>query len=203
MSQRTRAHTTGAPRKPRKPRPAATPDAGATPDTDMGAELVVTERARESDGRPATPAPEVSAEELARLLRAVAGELERDPHLARRVAVAMRPSSEETAPAGATAPVAPPPTSEAAPLASGGHSFRPRLITGAAPGLGPGVPDPFALRARLGAAGLHAVLEELRLGTLRAMVREHGLDPTGRLTSQNDPAKLRALILAAAAERAR
>ena len=65
-----------------------------------------------------------------------------------------------------------------------------------------GIPDPFALRARLGERGLRAALDELRLGTLRAIVREHKLDPKGRLKGQNDEQKLRELILAATATQA-
>jgi hypothetical protein len=63
--------------------------------------------------------------------------------------------------------------------------------------LGPGVPDPFALRERLGEDGLREALADLRLGTLRAIVREHRLDPEGTLAGQNDDAKFRALILRA------
>jgi hypothetical protein len=61
------------------------------------------------------------------------------------------------------------------------------------------VPNPFALRERLGEAGLRAALDDLRLGTLRAIVREHQLDPTGKLKGMNDAGKLRALILATTA----
>jgi hypothetical protein len=61
------------------------------------------------------------------------------------------------------------------------------------------VPDPFALRKKLGEAGLRDALASLRMGSLRAIVRQHGLDPDGQLSKQNDAAKLRAHILAAAA----
>ena len=74
----------------------------------------------------------------------------------------------------------------------------PRLITGTSPDLGTGVPDPFALYRRLGAGGLRAALDDLRLGTLRAIVREYTLDPAGRLSGQNDAERLRAAILDAA-----
>jgi hypothetical protein len=70
---------------------------------------------------------------------------------------------------------------------------------GTPPALGPGIPDPFALRERLGPAGLQATLADLRLGTLRAIVREHKLDPSGRIARQNDAERLRALILEATA----
>ncbi len=142
----------------------------------------------------------LSPEGLARALRAMATELERDPALARRVAGAMR------------VPVADPPQADvpeavAAPAITGeeppqptrraGKAFKPRLVTGAAPALGIGIPDPFALREQLGEDGLRAALAELRLGTLRAIVREHRLDPAGQLAGQNDDAKYRALILRA------
>jgi hypothetical protein len=141
----------------------------------------------------------LSPDELARALRAMAAELERDPALARRVAGAMRaplfggdpPLSEPEASDGAAG------DAPAQPIRRGGKAFKPKLVTGAAPALGPGVPDPFALRERLGEDGLRAALADLRLGTLRAIVREHRLDPTGQLAGQNDDAKFRALILRA------
>jgi hypothetical protein len=141
----------------------------------------------------------LSPDELARALRAVAAELERDPVLARRVAGAMRaplsggapPSSEPELADGAAGD---PPSQ---PIRRAGKAFKPKLVTGAAPALGPGVPDPFALREQLGEDGLRAALADLRLGTLRAIVREHRLDPTGQLAGQNDDAKFRALILQA------
>jgi hypothetical protein len=75
------------------------------------------------------------------------------------------------------------------------RAFRPRVITGASLELGPGIPDPYALRARLGEDGLRTVLAGLRLGSLRAIVREHKLDPGGNAVHGNDVQKLRALIL--------
>ena len=139
----------------------------------------------------------LSPEELARALRAMATELERDPALARRVAGAMR------APVVATPPEVADVASDAIgkqpsqPVRRAGKAFKPRLVTGAAPTLGTGVPDPFALREQLGEDGLRDALAELRLGTLRAIVREHKLDPSGKLAGQNDEAKYRALILRA------
>ncbi|HEX6122497.1 MAG TPA: hypothetical protein VFY89_05025 [Ktedonobacterales bacterium] len=214
MSQRTRAangHATPTPaKKPRARRATTAPTATAPTET-----------------APKPGAEPVSGEEIARVLRAVAGELERDPALARRVAEAMggKPPTPASASPAPLAPVeegqAPEPAAPVAhdgahepdagetgapemdtPPAVVGRSFRPRLVTGLAPDLGPGVPDPFTLRARLGEAGLRAALADLRLGTLRAMVREHALDPTGRLKGVNDAAKLRAAILAAARARA-
>jgi hypothetical protein len=81
------------------------------------------------------------------------------------------------------------------------RNFQPRLVTGSAPELGTGIPDPFALRLRLGHHGLQTVLSDLRLGTLRAIVREYRMDPTGRVSRQNDADRLRLLILDATMSR--
>jgi hypothetical protein len=124
----------------------------------------------------------VSPETLARTLRAVAAELERDPELARRISGALAPSRSEESPLA--------PASE-----SNAPAFRPRLVTGTSPDLGPGIPDPFRLWATRGEKGLRAALEELRLGSLRAIIREYNLVPQGKSTQHNDAAKLRALIL--------
>ncbi len=132
----------------------------------------------------------LSPDEFARALRAIAGELERDPRLARRVTEAMRAE----APAPVNEPAAPEP-----PAKKPARPFRPRVIEGARPDLGPGVPDPFALRARLGEAGLAATLDELRIGSLRAIVREYRLDPTGKALKETDAERLRKLILRATA----
>ncbi len=83
------------------------------------------------------------------------------------------------------------------------RSFRPRLITGASPELGAGIPDPFALYAEKGEQGLRAALAELRTGSLRAIVREHRLDPAGRLAGNNDADKLRTVIVKAVVKAAR
>ena len=139
----------------------------------------------------------LSPEELARALRAMATELERDPALARRVAGAMRAPTVATPPEAAD--VSPEATDEqpSQPVRRAGKGFKPRLVTGAAPALGTGIPDPFALREQLGEEGLRDALADLRLGTLRAIVREYKLDPSGRLAGQNDDTKFRALILRA------
>ena len=142
----------------------------------------------------------LSPDELARALRAMAAELERDPALARRVAGAMRmpadaTSSPDSVPSDTTDDAVD--DTPTAPVKRGSRTFKPRLVTGAAPALGPGVPDPFALREQLGEDGLRALMADLRLGTLRAIVREHHLDPKGALAGQNDDAKFRALILRA------
>jgi hypothetical protein len=139
----------------------------------------------------------LSPEELARALRAMATELERDPALARRVAGAMR--APVVASPTEVADVALDATDEqpSQPALPAGKAFKPRLVTGAAPALGTGIPDPFALRKQLGEEGLRDALADLRLGTLRAIVREYKLDPSGKLAGQNDDAKYRALILRA------
>jgi hypothetical protein len=154
------------------------------------------------------PAPSLplAPEALARTLRAVAAEIERDPALARRVAAALatpqdqpdQPDALAPTPAASRTDKRDAATRESQPKRAA-RAFTPRLITGASPALGPGVPDPFALHARLGIDGLRAALDELRLGSLRAIAREHGLDPDGKVSRQNDPARLRALILAAVA----
>jgi hypothetical protein len=134
----------------------------------------------------------LSPDEFARALRAIAGELERDPNLAKRVTEAMRAETPDSASAS-NAPE-PEPAAKKPPRA-----FRPRVIEGARPDLGPGVPDPFALRVRLGETGLAAALDELRIGSLRAIVREYKLDPTGKTLNGTDAERLRRLILRATA----
>ncbi|HEV2404274.1 MAG TPA: hypothetical protein VGR88_02410 [Ktedonobacterales bacterium] len=177
MSQPTRARTTG----------------GATP---RKKDLTPQPPSRRGKGEPeGTLAPET----LARTLRAVAAELERDPALARRVADAIADSGHD---APMSAPAEPGFAQPEPPAKKGGvnQSFHPRLVTGSSPELGSGVPDPFALAKRKGEPALRAALDELRLGTLRAIVREHKLDPGGKLSRLNDAQKLREAILAAVRE---
>jgi hypothetical protein len=143
----------------------------------------------------------LSPDALARALRAVAAELERDPALARRVTTAMGGALGGERPEGAADGEAAT-TRDAEPAATIGRTFRPTIVTGVTPELGAGVPDPFALRDRLGVDGLRTALESLRLGSLRAIIREHNLDPNGRLSRQNDAAKLRERIVRAAMKRA-
>ncbi len=240
MSQRARAHTTGATHKTTEPAsaaPAADLDAthandrvNAAPDSATSATSATTalpsDRSASADAQGMARA---GVEPLARALRAMATELERDPALARRVADAMqapgqpdgRSVSDGAHPASPIAdggaPIAARPTASATSATSAtsadndagavedgqatgaapsrvNRTFHPRIVTGAPPELGMGVPDPFALAERLGEAGLRAALGELRLGSLRAIVREHRLDPTGRLVGLNDAAKFRAVI---------
>jgi hypothetical protein len=212
VSQRTRAHTTGAAPKPTN---AMTHDepANAAPPARRGR--------RKATIAAATPAEEphaasstgqggavMSSDALARALRAVAAELERDPALARRVASAIDGASEceqaerEVSPEPSVTESRVEATLEETPVATIGRTFHPSIVTGVTPDLGAGVPDPFALRERLGLDGLRAALESLRLGSLRAIVRQHKLDPSGRLSKLNDAAKLRERIVQAAMERA-
>ena len=188
MSQPTRARTTGG-ATPRKKNPAPPP---ALPQGEGERNLTPQPPSRRGKGEPDAEAM-LAPETVARTLRAVAAELERDPALARRVAQAITEASPE-----ATTPEEPEMELTPAPKKRGvNQSFRPRLVTGTSPDLGSGIPDPFALAKRKGEAGLRAALDELRLGTLRAIVREHPLDPGGKLARLNDAEKLREAILAA------
>jgi len=188
VSQRTRARTTGAAARPTKAADRANP---ANKDAD--APVSGTPPAAAASALPLQP------DALARALRAVASELERDPALAERVAQAINAPAGADAPGAAPARAATPEETrvpEPAPPTVG-RSFKPRIVTGVADSLGPGVPDPFALRERLGEPGLREALDSLRLGSLRAILREHHLDPSGALSKLNDAEKLRAHILKA------
>lgn len=79
--------------------------------------------------------------------------------------------------------------------------FGPPTVAGRGTSLGRGIPDPFAIAAEVGPEGLRAALEELRAGTLRAMIRAHELDPLGKLPASAAEAKLRGAILAAVKRR--
>jgi hypothetical protein len=185
LSQRTQGRTTGAASRSQPEPSAAGPNAAP--------------RAARRPRRPSAPkdAPAVDPEVIARTLRAVADELERDPALAGRVAAGMERPLADLAPRASEVP-APVPAAE-----RGGRRFQARLVTGVDAALGPGILDPFALRRQLGAEGLAAALAELRLGGLRAIIREHGLDPRSRTAHVNDADRLRAVILEASAERER
>jgi hypothetical protein len=107
-------------------------------------------RVAASEAPPASETPPVSSlaslplqpEALARALRAVAMELERDPALAERVAHAINaaptPPATQATP---TPPAAPRAASADEPVAPTiGRHFRPTIVTGVAETLGPGVP---------------------------------------------------------------
>lgn len=178
MSQRTRSHTTGADvSTPPDPQSAPSPDAHRL----------------------------LAPESLARTLRAVADELERDPELARRVAGRLSPAdgvAAALATTGVAEEHAPAPVdAEPSMRGRGSTGSRKRLVPGTDPGLGTGIPDPFALYKRLGKAGLREALSELRAGTLRAIIREHHLDPEQSMADINDAAKLRAAIVKATTRR--
>ncbi len=199
MSQRTRAHTTGATRKQSKS--VASPDEAPEParkqTSARAAAVAPAAPSGDLQSAPLTPAS------LARVLRAVATELEQNPAMAERVAQALEEAHDD-APlaksAGPTLTAAPMPTSETpaevAPKTEP-RRFKPRIVAGAGTEIGTGVPDPFALKSKLGEAGLRRALDDLRLGSLRAIVREHKLDPSGQQLKQNDAQKLRELILRA------
>ncbi len=211
MSQRTRAHTTGAAPRPNKVMARDETGAPEAPGKryrrKSPAEPITPADAEKARGGiPSEPAElemaEVSPGALARMLRAVATELERDPVLARRVASAMSGISNGGREPRLTTPeaaagVAGKSAADEAPAATVGRTFHPTIVTGVTPDLGSGVPDPFALRERLGGDGLREVLATLRLGSLRAIVREHKLDPSGRLSKLNDAEKLRERIVQA------
>lgn len=218
MSQRTRARTTGDATTRRNKTASQAEPAQAT--SALPAPQSAPPGDHERDGRavpPPPPATERQAppaggvfapETLARTLRAVAAELERDPDLARRVARAAAEPLPQTpgAPSTSQTPVAPASAPEPVPEATAkgkraARTFQPRLVTGLSPDLGQGVIDPFALYATRSEDGLRAALDELRLGSLRAIIREHKLDPSGKLAQQNDAEKLRAAILSAAKKR--
>jgi hypothetical protein len=75
--------------------------------------------------------------------------------------------------------------------------YGPPSVSGRAPELGTGIPDPFALFAREGAEGLRRALETLRVGSLRAIIRAHNLDPQGKLPASATEKRLITAILAA------
>ena len=196
MSQRTRTRTTGVAVRPTKP--SSDQPSQAQP-AEQAAKAPASEPASATPPAKAAGALPLHPDALARALRAVASELERDPALAERVAKAINaPAGSDAAhdPPAAPAPSAATPEPVPAPPTVG-RSFRPRIVTGVDVALGPGVPDPFALRERLGEPGLREALASLRLGSLRAILREHHLDPSGALSKLNDAEKLRAHILKA------
>ncbi|MGZ3677884.1 MAG: hypothetical protein ACXWQR_04870 [Ktedonobacterales bacterium] len=222
MSQRTRARTTGdATKRRNKPasqtEPVQTTQAASTEQPDavtVGSASSATGRDGDAtlggEQQAATTEGAFAPETLARTLRAVAAELERDPDLARRVARAVVEPQPQQQPQDAppathtteTLADAPEQAMEAPTKAKrASRTFSPRLVTGLSPDLGQGVVDPFALYATRGEDGLRAALDELRLGSLRAIVREHQIDPLGKLAQQNDAEKLRAAILKAARKR--
>ena len=215
MSQRTRARTTGdATTRRSKAAPKAEP---AQTTQALRTSQHASQAAQPGDRDGAGQAPQATEhqvalaesafapETLARTLRAVAAELERDPELARRVA---RAAGEPRAPSPAALSsgstmdaAADAPEQQEAKGKRAARTFRPRLVTGMSPDLGQGVVDPFALFATRGEDGLRVALNELRLGSLRAIIREHQIDQSGKLAQQNDAEKLRAAILAAAKKR--
>lgn len=220
MSQRTRSRTTaGAARKRVAADDSLHHDAGQ-----LGAEAVGAHSSTEPDShdseRPAegtaSPTP-VNPEIIARRLRAAAADLKHAAALVEHAAASigsLSPPAPAPAPARPRARTALPDSSaaleSAGSLAHTGRTkpsrsaskpaarvFTPSLVTGISPDLGPGIPDPFALAKRLGPDGLRAALAELRRGTLRAIIREHGIAPAAQVARISDDTRLREMILAA------
>ncbi len=76
--------------------------------------------------------------------------------------------------------------------------YGPPSVTGRAADLGTGIPDPFALYATGGEDGLRRALDTLRIGSLRAIIRAHGIDPQGKLGAGATEKRLMSAIIAAA-----
>jgi hypothetical protein len=81
--------------------------------------------------------------------------------------------------------------------------YGPPSVSGRPPELGTGIPDPFALFARDGAEGLRLALETLRIGSLRAIIRAHHLDPQDKLPASATEKRLITVIVAAAQQSAK
>lgn len=75
--------------------------------------------------------------------------------------------------------------------------YGPPSVSGRPPELGTGIPDPFAIFARDGAEGLRSALETLRIGSLRAIIRAHNLDPQGKLSASATEKRLITAIVSA------
>jgi hypothetical protein len=162
---------------------------------------------------PATPAqPASDGAQVARLLRAIAEEIERDPALAERVAAhlpgsesaekaipeTVAPDTIEAAPITAVeATIMPEPTPPVLRHGRRSSRFGPPTISGRGRELGTGTPDPFALFASQGEEGLLAALQTLRTGTLRAIIRTHALDPSEKIPPSATEKRLITAIIAA------
>lgn len=169
---------------------------------------------------------EHEAADLARWLRALASEVERDPDLAARIAHIAGKGEAEPSPLRTPgegeqgAMVVSPQTEAVAPQESpdlletahpleampaptlrhrpGGSRFGPPTVAGRGMDLGQGIPDPFALYAERGEDGLRQALEGLRAGTLRAIIRAYQLDPEGKLPASATEKRMATLIVTAA-----
>lgn len=159
-----------------------------------------------------------AGEQLARWLRVLAAEVERDPALAARVTgidAAPTAVSQDAPPLPVGAPPAPvSPAAEqdlpAVPAPSSdtvvppalkhrrrSSRYGPPTVAGRATELGAGVPDPFAILAASGEAGLRQALSTLRAGTLRAIIRAHKLDPQTKLPPEATEKRMITLIVGA------
>ncbi len=165
-----------------------------------------------------TPPPD---KQLVQWLRALADAVESDPDLATRVTQGMAaPPEHSVAPeppaiaqeitptisaATATPPAVAPPTDAPPPVEAIAPTLRHTRkssrfgpsVTGRPAELGTGVPDPFAVFARDGEEGLRRALEALRVGTLRAIIRAHDLDPAGKVGASATEKRLVTAIIAA------
>jgi hypothetical protein len=170
-----------------------------------------------SQSAPDDPPP--TEQQVVRWLRALADAVERDPALAARVAASATeppagpielPAEVEEVPARAEPlpPVATIPPATEAPAESDlitptlrhtrrGSRYGTPSVAGRAAALGTGIPDPFALFAAEGEEGLRQALATLRVGTLRAIVRAHALDPAGKLSTSTTEKRLITAIIAA------
>jgi hypothetical protein len=160
-------------------------------------------------------AQEPRDQQFVRWLRALADAVERDPALAARL---QQEAAEPALPALPTDAAAPAPTDAPAPTEVAAlpdeppaeaiaptlrHTRRssrygPPSVTGRPAELGTGIPDPFVLYAAGGEESLRRALETLRIGSLRAIIRAHGIDPQGKLSAGATEKRLISAIIAAA-----
>lgn len=75
--------------------------------------------------------------------------------------------------------------------------YGPPTIEGRTDSKNMGVPDPRQLYAEQGEDGLRMTLQDLRAGTLRAIIRTYQLDPDGTMPAQASEKKMIALIVKA------
>ncbi|MBA3827076.1 MAG: hypothetical protein H0X24_24685 [Ktedonobacterales bacterium] len=163
--------------------------------------------------------------QLVQWLRALADVVESDPALATRVTqgLATPPPLDAEAPlplpaaAAASAspftaadePSAEPAAVTAPPPTPAAETITPTLrhtrktsrfgpsVTGRPMELGTGVPNPFTVFSKGGEEGLRRALEALRVGTLRAIIRAHDLDPANKLNAAATEKRLVTAIIAA------
>jgi hypothetical protein len=180
--------------------------------------------ADEKTNNPPLPDPTI----MAHWLRALAAEIERDPVLLERIAqspelatnkidpltqapmdatpVILEKADTDPIPSlniepESTQPVVSSDTEIAPSLIRHGRRssrYGPPTISGLSRNLGTGTPDPLALLAKNGEDGLRSILETVRAGTLRAIIRDYELDPEHTLPNQATEKRMITFILAAA-----